>query len=361
MTNKRYLSNKKTSQQTISISPSLKDWIKRYVSVKGKEFPDDERYKSISSFYCSIMENILKMFEEGKTLDDFDRLVDKKMDNFFSQLSAEFLIPMVESELRMHRYLITGFEENARFFLGARKNFVRFIDFDDYSTIKTAFNRIKKRFMAAKVTKSMNLDFFTEKGNKQFRGVIEHIGLYKNCHHVNCKMLAEALGIIGFKIIDFLYSEEELYYRFEVVPTDLFFSQKLEKKKRIDLLKHNVEYVINYNRILDDTADHLWVKMAGDSNAIVNFKNDEAREKWIETIENDLRKFGTKEEILLKLLKYFEHLHWIRIENEEELSFRINLLKPKNEMEIEFILKHLSKYSKISEKKDVYYLGKVDL
>jgi len=315
MTTKRYLSNKKTSQQTISISPSLKDWIRRYVNVMHKKNPEDERYKSVSSFYCTIMENILKMFEEDKTLDDFDRLVDKKMDNFFSPLSAEVLIPMVEPELRMHRYLIAGFEENARFFLGARKNFVRFIDFDDYSTIKTAFNRIKK----------------------------------------------EALGIIGFKIIDFLYSEEELYYRFEVVPTDLFFSQKLEKKKRIDLLKHNVEYVINYNRILDDTADHLWVKMADDNDVIINFKNEEARKKWIETIENDLRKYGTREEFLLKLLNYFDHLHWIRIENEKELSFRINLLKPKNEMEIEFILEHLSKYSKISEKNDVYYLGKVDL
>jgi len=59
--------------------------------------------------------------------------------------------------------------------------------------------------------------------------------------------------------------------------------------------------------------------------------------------------------------QYFEQLNWIRIENEVELSFRINLLKPKNEMEIEFILEHLSKYSKISEKKDVYYLGKVNL
>lgn len=361
MTTKRYLSNKKTSQQTISLSPALKDWIKRYISVKNKEFPDDERYKSISAFYCTIMESVLRIFEEGKTLDDFDRLVDKKMDEFFSQLSTEVLIPMIEPELRMHRYLIAGFEENARFFLGARKNFMRFIDFDDYLTIKTTFNRVKKRFMAAKVTKSMNLDFFTEKGNKQFRGVIEHIGLYKNCHHVNCKMLAEALGIIGFKIIDFLYSEEELYYRFELVPTDLFFSPKLEKKKRIELLKHNVEHLINYNRLLDDTANHLWIKMADDTNAIVNFKNDEAREKWIETIEKDLRKYGTREEFLLKLLKFFEHIHWIRIENEKELSFQINLMEEKNGQDIEFLFKHLSKYSKVSEKKDVYYLGEVNL
>jgi hypothetical protein len=215
--------------------------------------------------------------------------------------------------------------------------------------------------MGAKATKYMNLDLFTEKGKHQFRGIIEHVGLYKNFHYINCKLIAEVMGIIGLKINIFLYSEEDLYYRFEFVPTELFFTQNLEIEKRIELLRHNIEYVINYNRVLDDLSNHLWIKMADDNDVIINFKNEEAREKWIETIENDLRKFGTKEEILLKLLKYFEHLHWIRIKNEEELSFRINLLKPKNEMEIEFIIEYLSKYSKISEKKDVYYLGKVNL
>ena len=60
MTTKRYMSNKKTSQQTISISPSLKDWIRRYVSVMHKKNPRDRNYKSISAFYYSVMENVLK-------------------------------------------------------------------------------------------------------------------------------------------------------------------------------------------------------------------------------------------------------------------------------------------------------------
>ena len=78
MTTKRYLSNKKTTQQTISISPSLKDWIRRYVSVMHKKKPEEEYYKSISAFYCYILEKVLKIFQEGKSLDDFDRLVSFK-------------------------------------------------------------------------------------------------------------------------------------------------------------------------------------------------------------------------------------------------------------------------------------------
>ena len=70
------------------------------------------------------------------------------------------------------------------------------------------------------------------------------------------------------------------------------------------MINHNIEYLINYSRIVEDKDYYLWMKLAKDNDVIINFKNEEAREKWIETIENDLRKFGTKEEILLK------QLHW---------------------------------------------------
>jgi len=360
MTSKRYMSNKKTAQQTISISPSLKDWIQRYVNVMQKEHPEDERYKSTSAFYCHVMENILKTFQEGKSLDDFDRLVDKEYEEFFAPISAEFIIPFMETEVNMNRYSIAVFEENMRFLLGSRKIFMKDIDYDDFSTIITKFNRIKKRFMAAKGTKDMNLDLFIEKGKVPFRGILEHTGHYKNLHHINCKMMAASLGFMGFKIINLLYSEKEIYYRMEIVPTDLFFSPKLETKRRRALSRDNIEYVINYNRVLDDTDNHLWIKLANDEDVLIYFKNENSRDKWIEKIEKDLRKFGTQEEILPKLLRYFSHLHWIRFENEQDLSFKINISREKNDQEIEFMLNYLSKFSKINEKDGIFYLEKLE-
>ncbi len=83
MTSKKYLSNKRTAQQTISTSPAIKDWVKRYVNVNHKKKPNDERYRSISNFYNYVMENMLQLFEEGKTIDDLKRLENKKVKDFF--------------------------------------------------------------------------------------------------------------------------------------------------------------------------------------------------------------------------------------------------------------------------------------
>jgi len=361
MTTRRYLSNKKTSQQTISISPSLKDWIRRYVSVMHKKNPEDERYKSVSSFYCTIMENVLKIFEKGKTLDDFDKLMDDEIREIYDTFSANLFIPYIEPSLKASRYDKIDFRSTTRYLMPLLRVVEKNMDPLSYESAKIMFDRVKNRYYSSGLTKDMKLDLYEKKKDKHYYGTVEHIGVYKNLHLLNCKMLAEAFGFIGVKVTNMAFSEDNLYYRMGIETDDLFFRKELIKNERIKLLEKNVNHIINYNRIINDETYHLWMKMAKDNDVIVNFKNEEAREKWIETIENDLRKFGTKEEILLKLLKYFEHLHWIRIENEEELSFRINLLKPKNEMEIEFILEHLSKYSKISEKNDVYYLGKVDL
>ncbi|MHA2281031.1 MAG: hypothetical protein ACXAC5_09275 [Promethearchaeota archaeon] len=50
---------KKTAQQTISTSPELKKRIEKYVMINQEKFPDDKRFRSISSFYNSVMEKTL--------------------------------------------------------------------------------------------------------------------------------------------------------------------------------------------------------------------------------------------------------------------------------------------------------------
>jgi len=223
---------------------------------------------------------VLKIFNEGKSLEDFDRLVDQELNEFYGPESANVLLPIFEPEVSMNKYLIMGFKENMHLLLGIRKMFISGVDFNDYKTYNTIFNRIKKRYISAKATKYMNLELFSEKGKQQFKGLIEHVGLYKNLHNLNCKLLAEFLGIIGLKIYNFLYSEEDLYYRLEFVPTELFFTQNLEIEKRIELMRHNVEYIINYYRVLDDATNHLWIKMADDNEVIINFKNEICFQIW---------------------------------------------------------------------------------
>ena len=50
MTSEKYLSQKKTTNQTISISPALKEWLQRYVRVEHHKFPEDKRFKSVLAF-----------------------------------------------------------------------------------------------------------------------------------------------------------------------------------------------------------------------------------------------------------------------------------------------------------------------
>ena len=50
MTSEKYLSQKKTVNQTFSTSPALKDWLKRSVKVKHKEIPEDAKFRSVSAF-----------------------------------------------------------------------------------------------------------------------------------------------------------------------------------------------------------------------------------------------------------------------------------------------------------------------
>ena len=96
MTSKKYLSKKKTAQQTISISPALKDWIERYVRVNHQSNPKDERYRSISSFYTFVMEKVMDILTKGKTLEDFDAFADSEVKDAFDKITFRATIPYYE-------------------------------------------------------------------------------------------------------------------------------------------------------------------------------------------------------------------------------------------------------------------------
>jgi len=136
----------------------------------------------------------------------------------------------------------------------------------------------------------------------------------------------------------------------------LFFQDDLAKSERIRLMNENISHFINYCKIIDDKDYHLWMKIAEDKNAIICFNNEEAQNKWIDLIEKEIRKFSDKDDNRLQILKFFEKLHWIDIENENDLFFYVRLSDPKYHSEREYLMNFLSKNSQILHENGGCYL-----
>jgi hypothetical protein len=356
MTSKRYLSRKKTSQLTISISPALKDWISRYTNKMHKKSPEDERYKSKSSFICSVMENVLKIFEKEKSLDDFQKLIDKEVEDLFSQ-NTTLYSPFVELSLVMDSLMPIDSIINTKFFFSYFKFYRKNIDPYDIESIKSFYQRIKNRYLYTNVVKKINIEIITKKDYKDYEAILEQSSNYKYLQITNVKISVALLGILGVKVVDIYYSEEQDYYfRIKLAPTDLWFDKREDRKGRIALAKQNVNFIVNLSNIIEHDSQHLWQRLAKDDDIIVYFKNNEIQNKWIRRLEDDLNKFSKKEAILIKVLKFFARLHWIKIENEQKFEFQINV---SDLTQINFLKKYLAKYAKISQKNHIYYLEQI--
>jgi len=356
MTTKKYLSNKKTSQQTISLSPALKEWIERYVKVNQRKNPDDRRFKSVSAFYNYVMEQTMESFKSGKTLDDFKRFIDEETKDFFDTFTFKGIIPFYEFILKSNRYTNFTFHEVPRFLLGFRKLFTGGLKPFDYRKLKERFERAKNFYLKNKLTKEIRLDIFTEENSKYAKGVFEYIGAYRNLFFENCKFNAALLAVLGVKITDITFSETDLYCRFDLIATDLLFRKEIAKRERFKLIEHNLSYLTNYYKIINDEDFYLWMKMSKDKGIFIGFKDNKVKNKWFNLIIKEVEKHSKDSNFLLNVLKYFERLHWIDIESEEELSFVFRLSKEKNNEDREFLLKFLSQHSTISNIDEKCYL-----
>ncbi len=350
------LSKKKTTQQTISISPALKDKIERYVNENNEKNPNDKRFKSVSAFYNFILEKSMNCFEKGKTLDDFEAFVDSEIKGFFDKISFNALIPYYETAIRTNRYTNPTFEKNPFFYLTIRRLYLDRMDSYDISSIKNVFSRVRNFLFSNNLTKEVNLDLFTGKTGKDLSGVFEYTGIYKNLTFENCKYNGALFGLLGVKITNFLYSDKNNYFRFDLKTTDLFYRRDLAKKERIKLINQNLSYLFNYLRVLNDKDYYFWMRLAEDKQVLITFNREETKNNWVNLIEEEIEKFGDAEEFPLYLLRFFEKLHWIEIKSERDLSFQIRLSKSKYPHEKEFLLETLSKKSKISNEHENYYL-----
>jgi len=372
MSSKKFLSTKKTAQQTISISPALKDWITRYVHVKYRKNQEDYRFKSVSAFYNYIMESIMVLFNNGKTINDLNRVQDKKVKGekkvkgLFERFSFNATIPLYEMVCEMAKYSPFSFEFNTRFLLLYLDKFKREVRSHNFKDVELFFEEIRSLRAKSNVSKDFALELIQGKNREPAKGTFEFIAKYENIHFENCKFFAAVFGMLGVRVTDFIYSPNNYYCRMELIETNLLFEkveeerEKLPKKERLKerlkLIEENVEYIANFNRMLDDEDYYFWMKLAEDNEIYVSFKNQTAFNKWIKNIEVHLRKFGKKEEFLAKILQFFNKLHWIRIENIKNLSFRIERALEENKEQKQYLASYLSKISKISEIEGICYL-----
>ncbi len=350
------LSTKKISQQTISITPELRERLEKFILENQEKSPNDKRFKSISSYYNFILEKTMDCFEKGKNLDDFELFVDGEIRNFFDKISFNALIPYYEDAIKTNKYTDPAFEKTPFLFLTLRRLYLTMMDPNDISSIKNIFNRVRNYLFSNNLTVEFSLDLFTRENGVDMKGIFEYAGIYKNLCFETSKYTAALFGLLGAKITNIIYSDKDIYYRFDLETTDLFFQKELLKHDRIKLMKHNIAQLINYQKILDDDDYHLWMKMAEDRNVILSFNTEQAQQQWVNLIEINLRSIVEKEDIPLYVLKFFEKLHWVEIESEKELIFQVRLSKTKHQYEMQFLFDTLSKYSKISELDKIYYL-----
>jgi hypothetical protein len=354
------LSKKKITHQTISITPALKERIEIYVTGNQKRSPNDKRFKSISAFYNYVLKKTMDCFDKGKNLDDFENFVDSEFKTFFDKITFKGIVPYYEEAIKTNKYSNPTLEKLPSFFLLLRRFYMKIMESRDILSIQNAVNRVRNYLVSSNITKDFRIDIFTGKSSTDLSGVLEFAGFYKNLTYETCKYTSAFLGILGVKIDDIVYSEEDIYYRFNLKATDLFFRDDLAKSERIKLMEENISHFINYCKIINDKDYYLWMKIAEDKNAIICFNSEETQDRWIDLIENENAKFSDKEDNRLYILKFFEKMHWIDIENEDDLVFNLRLSDSKNPSERAYLMKILSKNSRILQEMGLYYMKNLD-
>ncbi|MHA1147986.1 MAG: hypothetical protein ACTSR8_07040 [Promethearchaeota archaeon] len=360
MAKKNYLSNKKTTSQNISMSPALKDWLKRYVKRMIEIHPDKEEFRSISAFVANTIERLLDIFTNYNiTLEELITKVEPNLDDSLNEFLKQFFysafIPLHDAVFKAHRYSKYEMGTFSNYFTQLKKIYLTKSISNSLKVLEEWYNRAESLFKSSKIVENSNL-YLPPTKEKFPKGIFEYRGkTYRNLHYENCKFNAALLGFFGIKIKNFTFNKESLYSRFELQATELFFSEKPKKKERQKLIDANLDFLTNMNEIVEDKDHYLWYQMANDKNVLIDFKDETAREKWIKKVENDLVRFGTMEELPIKMLKFFNQLHWIHL-NESSLSFQLNILETQSEKRLEYLLKYISKFFKIRKKEGTYYL-----
>jgi len=356
MTKQKFLSRKKTAQQSISIPSLLREEIIKYVNKFHEKHPNDKRFSSISAFYTTVMEKAMKSFEKGKSLEDFEQFADGELMGFYDQFSFNALKPLYEMIVETNKYTELDYEAPLMFILRGSEFIKKYIRKRDLKKFETFLKRAEIYFARNKIASKLNLEPLYNK-KKEHPGIkVEAFCIYENICFENSKFFAGIFAMLGMKIINFKHSEKNSYFRIDAIPTDLFFNDKIMKEEHQKLFDYNMSLITNYNRVVNDKDFYLWMKLSKDNGVFLDFHNESTKEKWIDLIELDIKKFSPRDEFLMHVLKFFERLHWIDIVNEKDLIFKFTLPVPNYKTQKKFLLNYLSKYSKIKKIDNEYLL-----
>lgn len=357
MTPKRYLSTKKTEKQTISISPELKNEIEKLCRERAKNEPENPSYRSISSFYTSIMEDILNFLEGGNEIKELYKYPDNNVKTFFDNFSFKVFAPVYEVFLEANRYSSLDLKSIAFFLLSTRKMYLQNLDPYDLNKIKQIFQKFKRYFIQKKVLRrSFKFTLKTQKGQKNIKFIFEISLYFKNITFENIKYNALFLGFLGIKVNKIRFSDDGTYSRMELETTDLFFNPKSLRTKRMNLSKQNLRKLINFKLILRDQDFYTWSKLAVDKDISISFRDFSDLEDLLDKMGLSSNNEDSMNDILLKRLQFFEKLHWIKINNTHEHSFSIVIHKKGNKKEIDFMIQFLEQFSSVSKMGENYYL-----
>jgi len=348
MTSKKFLSTKKTSQQTISISPALKDWVQRYVNVERKKNPKEKKFRSVSAFYNYVMETILRIFESGKSLEDLERFVDSKVQDLFDEISFKALIPLYEDNIEKNKYFPMDIDSMLHILLKYKDFLIDKNNPSDKSIEKTV-KRIKNFMISNNVTKEFRFDIIDN------NYILNYSGTQPNIHFDHTKGLAGLAGILGLKLIDFVYSKN--YVRAVFEKTSLLERKDFAIKERKALFEENTNQFINYHYVVNDKPHHLWIKMSDINNAIISFKDIKSGKKVVEYIIEGLYKHQ-KGKLVIDILKLFENFRWIEVIEDvtENLSFRFKISERDHGILREIIIDTLNKLANLEDKDGCFYL-----
>lgn len=346
----RNLSKRKTATQNISISPYLKDWINRYVKSEAKKNPKDQRFKSMSAFYNFVMEKVMETFQSGKSLDDLENIVDAKISRFYDSHTFKAFIPLIEQAVDLNKYNF----DNLDFLMDSYQKYREFI-IKESNLKESDLLNLAKRFQSFLIKNNLVSKFNVKFEDGKF--IVEYNGHYRNIHYEQTKSLVIGASIMGLKLInsDIFEGLEEKEAKMIFEPTPLFTTKDINKKDMRNLVHENMEKFINYYNMINDKVKHLWIYLSKNKDIIVNFKNEVSALEWIYSFIDNLRKFATRKDLKLSILKLFEHFHWITIKDEQKLTFGYEL-PDSNLKERSIIDKILKGIGNLERRDETFYL-----
>jgi len=277
----------------------------------------------------------MKIFEKEKNLDDFDRFVDRTIEDFYEQITFKAIIPHFEEAIEMNRYL--NLSKGLVSFYGAfRKTFTEGLsfeevgkNFDHYATslVKRFDNFTKQN----KITRSLSI----EKDKDLF--IVEHIGNYKSLHYELSKAVAAIAGVAGLKVKKTSYIADSsinyFYMRYDCKLTEIVRQNKPRLRDQIALALENIDTMIKYEQIITDKSEHVWINTSKFKGAIISFSDIKTGIEYVRSKIKELETTVDRTELSYHVLLIFEHFHWITIDNKQPLSFRYIFSKEEHHIE----------------------------